>query len=71
MKLTFGSEVNMQSLPSTPPYMIIRQCQIKHRYFCNFLGCMSLFKCRPVEYILRTTVNAKCKIPHHEDVLGM
>jgi hypothetical protein len=51
--------------------MIIRHCQIKHRYFCNFLGYMSLFKCRPVEYILGTTVNAKCKIPHHEDVLGM
>jgi hypothetical protein len=69
MKLTFGAKVNMQSLPSSPPYMIIRQCPIKHRYFSNFLGCMSLFKCRLVEYILHMRVNAK--YPHHEDVLRM
>jgi hypothetical protein len=89
MKLTFGAKVNMQSLPSSPPYTIIRQCpinplnaelnpichlltllathhilhisriRVKHRYFCNFLGCMSLFKCRLVEYILHMRVNAK------------
>jgi hypothetical protein len=49
--------------------MIIRQCPVKHRYFSNFLGCMSLFKCRLVEYILHMRVNAKYL--HHEDILVM
>jgi hypothetical protein len=64
MKLTFGAEVNTQSLPSTPPYMIIRQCPIKHWYFYNFLVCMSLFKCR-----LHMRVNAQYL--DYEGILGM
>jgi hypothetical protein len=58
MKLTFGAKVNMQSVPSTPPYVTIKQCLIEHRNTFNFLGFMSLFKCN-TEDILDRKVNVK------------